>query len=635
MAAAMTAGAQCGVRRQRRTGLCALLIVVALQLAAPATAAPLPIHLRWLESVVPPTVVGRALNLYFQSIPMELCAMGPDAIGSLPPVATNQICPLKAVSRLEAVVPGLDHDAKIEAVAANPLTFGGALMLLAADNVTQAADLQKTVCKVLLYPRRYCNFTRGDHVGPLFHRLGVDTSDAVGQWLLQKTVPVALAPLGASMAGLPDMLCRLPSSTLNKIPQEMRWDLCPYDVSMMSVMTMAAMGRTGSGTLHAKLCDLLKRPQEACRNGKYEMNMDTAEKITEFTKRSNVVLSSLDPRLQLPQLAMPNITAAVKGPVATISDWWVNQTMPLIRRSTITALIPSTLQPPAAALLERLPASVCSLAAGDIAKLPWAFKREVCPLGSLLKPHTGEMAWGLQSWGVTLAEVTMGAAGARNTSSGRARVDAWVAKMCSVMYAPEVACAGNTTFANSLNGTVLESGPAAPANATDLAVARIATDYRPIGVKVLSAALAAMSPTARKQLTDGLAKQADTLPTLVGLLPREVSSVALLTLCYVAAPLPTLEVDDSAPLLQQVAAGKAYTNEALEIFGMLVGEDKSHAVMARLCDMANPTPEPEAKPNVLTVFKSTLSKWQGAAAKIASSLLPTQGAAAGKQAARP
>ena len=233
---------------------------------------------------------------------------------------------------METIVPSLDHDAKIEEVAANPITFGGALMLLAADNVTQAADLQKAVCNILLYPRKYCGFTTGDTVGPLFHRLTVDTTDAVGQWLLEQTVPVASGPLGLALTALPDMLCRMPPTTLAKIPQEMRWDLvraragsgpikqtigrvpacvlgsspcaliracyrqprssswarpatppghptpplqCPYDVSALPVMTMFVMGRTGSGNLHAKLCDVLTRPQEACKNGKYHVSAGT------------------------------------------------------------------------------------------------------------------------------------------------------------------------------------------------------------------------------------------------------------------------------------------------------------------------------------------------------------------------
>lgn len=110
-------------------------------------------------------------------------------------------------------------------VAGNPITLGGALMLLAADNVTQAGDLQKQICKRLLYPRKYCNFTSGDHVGPLFHRLSVDTTDAVGQWILEMAAPAAAAPLGASLTGLPDAMCRMPAGALGKIPAEMRYEL--------------------------------------------------------------------------------------------------------------------------------------------------------------------------------------------------------------------------------------------------------------------------------------------------------------------------------------------------------------------------------------------------------------------------
>jgi hypothetical protein len=62
-----------------------------LQLFTYAAAAPLPMSLRWIESIVPPAVVGPALNMYFQNLPKELCAMGPDAIGNVPPIATNQV----------------------------------------------------------------------------------------------------------------------------------------------------------------------------------------------------------------------------------------------------------------------------------------------------------------------------------------------------------------------------------------------------------------------------------------------------------------------------------------------------------------------------------------------------------------
>lgn len=46
---------------------------------------------------------------------------------------------------------------------------------------------------------------------------------------------------------------------------------CPYDVALIPLLTQLTMGRMASGTLHAKLCDLLKRPAEACKGGRYHV----------------------------------------------------------------------------------------------------------------------------------------------------------------------------------------------------------------------------------------------------------------------------------------------------------------------------------------------------------------------------
>lgn len=54
-----------------------------------------------------------------------------------------------------------------------------------------------------------------------------------------------------------------------------------------------------------------------------QMSADTEDRIEEFKQRSNVLLSSLQPRVQLPDLSLPDfMTAASKGPLNTISDWW-------------------------------------------------------------------------------------------------------------------------------------------------------------------------------------------------------------------------------------------------------------------------------------------------------------------------
>jgi hypothetical protein len=358
--------------------------------------------------------------------------------------------------------------------------------------------------------------------------------------------------------------------------------------------------------------------------------------------------------------------------------------MPVLRRAVVTAIIPPNLQPPAVALLERLPTSICGLSLGDIQNLPWLFKREVCPLGAILRPGQGDS--GLQSWAVTLAEVAMGAASRSNGSATHVRAEAWVARMCrcvrcrgarmgresqtccdwrhavavescactiaclganhpfnsrclcasapavcglatrSVIYAPEASC-GNSTEDGGLN-------------ATELAVQRIADEYKPITVKLLSAALAAMPATTRKQLTEGLAKQVDSVPGLVAMLPKEVKSAFLSTACYVATPLATLEVDPDAPLLDHVTAGKAYSNEALDLAGLLVGEDKAAVLKDKICaDAPKPPPVLAAadsaesdtsttvgyvKGKISKVARGSMFLLQGMAARLGKTLLPSQ-----------
>ncbi|KIZ07707.1 hypothetical protein MNEG_0239 [Monoraphidium neglectum] len=195
------------------------------------------------------------------------------------------------------------------------------------------------------------------------------------------------------------------------------------------------------------------------------------------------------------------------------------------------------------------------------------------------------------------------------------------------MYAPEASCGGE-------NSTELAS------NATTLAVARIAEDYKPTTVKLLTSTLDAMPVGLRKQLTDGLAKQVDLVPPLVGMLPTQVKNVFLSTLCYVATPLPTLEVDPSAPLLQHVAAGKAYSNEGRDLLALLVGDSKAAAIMKTVCDAAPKPRDPPAsngtEPStpvssaisyVKGAFGSGYSLFQGARARVGSGITMLQGAA--------
>jgi hypothetical protein len=101
--------------------------------------------------------------------------------------------------------------------------------------------------------------------------------------------------------------------------------------------------------------------------------------------------------------------------------------MPTLRRYTMAAFVPPALQAPVASLLERLPDSICATIGSK--RLPFAFKREVCPISDVLQLKAGQ---GINSWAYTLAEVTIGAAGASSNSSesAKARVDAWLMRTC-------------------------------------------------------------------------------------------------------------------------------------------------------------------------------------------------------------
>jgi len=82
-------------------------------------------------------------------------------------------------------------------------------MLMASDTAEDSSDLQQRICNVLLYPKQTCNFQTGDMMGPLYYHL--EAKDTVTQWLKNQVVPVAIAPLGATLAALPDLLCQVPT----------------------------------------------------------------------------------------------------------------------------------------------------------------------------------------------------------------------------------------------------------------------------------------------------------------------------------------------------------------------------------------------------------------------------------------
>jgi hypothetical protein len=123
-----------------------------------------------------------------------------------------QLCPLKVAARLGRVLPGLKNladDTTVERMAETPMTVGGALMLMAANGTEEAAGLQQRLCNTLLYPKLTCGFTSGDQLGPLYYHL--EEKDTMTQWLTTKALPLAIAPVGATLAALPDLLCQVPT----------------------------------------------------------------------------------------------------------------------------------------------------------------------------------------------------------------------------------------------------------------------------------------------------------------------------------------------------------------------------------------------------------------------------------------
>jgi hypothetical protein len=75
----------------RLLSLLALLAVASTILPSPVAAAPLPLHLRWLSSLIPPSAAGPALRDFFQALPKELCGMGPDGLAALPSVIMDEV----------------------------------------------------------------------------------------------------------------------------------------------------------------------------------------------------------------------------------------------------------------------------------------------------------------------------------------------------------------------------------------------------------------------------------------------------------------------------------------------------------------------------------------------------------------
>ena len=205
-----------------------LVVMVAATYAAPfAAAAQLPSRWRWLQGYLPPAATGEPLRGFFESLPSELCALGPSGLSSLPDATVDELlCPLMAARSLAPL--GLtkrpSDSAAIEQLAARPRTLGGALALLAAANVSGAAALQARACHVLQYPQDACGGPAWQNaVGPLVARL--DSSNTAAQWAAGKVARAALAPVGAAFGALPQALCKVPREQLQKMPQHLKWQL--------------------------------------------------------------------------------------------------------------------------------------------------------------------------------------------------------------------------------------------------------------------------------------------------------------------------------------------------------------------------------------------------------------------------
>lgn len=149
-----------------------------------------------------------------------------------------QMCPLMAVRRIPQMLPipmlHTSDDEKIDQLAGRPLTLGGALLLMASPNATAAAQLQKRLCQVLLYPRESCNFTSGAYTGPLFNRL--DTSNGLMQQATEKLVTLAFTPVGAALRTLPDVLCKVPPKSLSQMPLQLKWQLVSFCTYYMPLL---------------------------------------------------------------------------------------------------------------------------------------------------------------------------------------------------------------------------------------------------------------------------------------------------------------------------------------------------------------------------------------------------------------
>lgn len=278
-------------------------------------------------------------------------------------------------------------------------------------------------------------------------------------------------------------------------------------------------------------------------------------------------------------------------------------------------------------LLERLPDSICALPRERIEALPLTFKANICPFNSVLRqaaggggsgggssnsgdPGAAAIASALTSkgtWATALAEVVMGGSGGKNASSGgaaassRARVERWVVRMCSAIYAPDVSCGtgdrGRATAAPS-------------AEALQLVGQRV----KPVSVELVTHALDSMPAASRQRLVDGVARQLELWGARARAMPRPMAKAMFgpfcpsSTLAMVAANLtaggaaaaavggsagssgsPSAKADDVKALVVSAALEALRPRDVLEA---IVGEQRADAATVKVCGALLPSPPP-------------------------------------------
>jgi len=279
--------------------------------------------------------------------------------------------------------------------------------------------------------------------------------------------------------------------------------------------------------------------------------------------------------------------------------------VPELRRYTLSALIPAPLQQPIAILLDRLPSSVCALPLASIADLPLTFKYQACPVSDVLQQLQGKSTPVHTSWAYSLAEVAMGAANTEpsNTTGGaqHAKVDAWLMRMCSAIYAPDVAC-----NSSAKDATV------PPKDTLEIVEQRL-KEAKPVSVELVIRSLQSMPQSQRKRLVDGVAKQLDLWSQRATVMPRSVTSMLFGPFCSI--------VDDKQSLLMTTAVDMI---KPLPILEAIVGVDRADAAISKVCGLLQPPPKQvKVASSNSSIWGGKVGSWMSGAAASMKSLMPS------------